>query len=820
MDPATLSLIKGVIDEGKANNKEQWDNARGVVGTALDVGGFAGDLAVGNANKPDDQPDVRQAAVGGAASGAAKGFKSGGIFGALAGALGGAASAGLSTAKHRQDFEETQERDFEQMMNDATRMPFVGYAQEGGVSGLEIDAEIIPIQAELGENVMLKDFSITDVKADKSHDESEKGDVSDVLPKGSVVFSSDEGSLIYKDKIDDDSNLIAYKPVYYEDGDKSKTGKTERVLFTDLYKDNEDALTPAELAKRIKKLYPTVDNDKDIFALNTNEQNKESRAAYLGRLIALQEKRKLDKGKPSMEQEYIPEFRGGGVVGSDEDPPELYRGLLPTNLRGSGNGPSMMPDLIGPGDTEGALLPEASVKADRPWPVDWERAEKGAQRLPTDDRKVDPSGSLIGRVRSLQHTPPSELMPNTPVSISERGGRSTTPVSLLPQDQAKSYVASVSQNPEQLLKDVADGKVSKRDLQEIKALGDPRISKAIDDMFSKLGGRIDQMEKRNSKNRVDQLRRANNAFRKKRGYNALRFGSAAAGVLGQSNREDPVTKSAGDVAEMFADTPESIIATQENQARAGATANTEQLENMGASASQIMANNASANSAIQDTISRVRGQFEMQRANNRSRRAQLQNKVENFNKASRIKAGNAERTNQNQAIADLFGASGNYFERAERISDQELTYENAVDREFNQNDQVLFNDELEMGSNKLGYEMNNIYGQKRVDALNNQARAQREDAQYNRENRVRKNPVNEHQYPTQDPYKQPENEYYNIPRDGREGLNLIQNAPTFDDPFEFDAPEPASGLSENFVDTYTDKWNRKRILREGLVDPR
>lgn len=817
MDPATLSLIKGVIDEGKANNKEQWDNAKGVAGTALDVAGFAGDLAAGNANKPDDQPDVRQAAVGGAASGAAKGFKSGGIFGAVAGALGGAASAGLSTAKHRQDFEETQERDFEQMMNDATRMPFVGYAQEGGVSGLEIDAEIIPIQAELGENVMLKDFSITDVKADKSHDESEKGDVSDVLPKGSVVFSSDEGSLIYKDKIDDDSNLIAYKPVYYEDGDKSKTGKTERVLFTDLYKDNEDALTPAELARRIKKLYPTADNDKDIFALNTNEQNKESRAAYLGRLITLQEKRKLDKGKPSMEQEYIPEFRSGGVVGSDEDPPELYRGLLPTNLRGSGKGPSMMPDMIGPGDTGGALLPEVSVKADRPWPVDWEKKDKGAQKIPNEGW-----GKFLDKgIRHHTTTNPQGFIPNSPVEA-RRGGRSVTPLSMMDEDRAKNYVASVSQNPEQLLKDVADGKVSKKDLQEIKALGDPRINKSIDDLFSKLGNRLDQMEKRNSKNRVDQLRRANNAFRKKRGYNALRFGSAAAGVLGQSNREDPVTKSAGDVAEMFADTPESIIATQENQARAGATANTEQLEDMGASASQIMANNASSQAAIQDSINRVRGQFEMQRANNRSRRAQVLKEVGNFNRASRIKAGNAERTNQNQAIADLFGASGNYFERAERISDQELTYENAVDREFNQNDQVLFNDELEMESNKLGYQMANIQGQNRVEALNNQAKAQREDAQHARENRVKSKPnvFNDYEYPTQDPYNQDENEYYNIPRDGREGLNLIQNAPTFDDPFEFDAPEPASGLSENFVDTYTDKWNRKRILREGLVDPR
>jgi hypothetical protein len=390
---------------------------------------------------------------------------------------------------------------------------------------------------------------------------------------------------------------------------------------------------------------------------------------------------------------------------------------------------------------------------------------------------------------------------------------------MMDEDRAKNYVASVSQNPEQLLKDVADGKVSKKDLQEIKALGDPRISKAIDDMFSKLGGRIDQMEKRNSKNRVDQLRRANNAFRKKRGYNALRFGSAAAGVLGQSNREDPVTKSAGDVAEMFADTPESIIATQENQARAGATANTEQLENMGASTSQIMANNASSQAAIQDSINRVRGQFEMQRANNRSRRAQLLNEVDNFNRASRIKAGNAERTNQNQAIADLFGASGNYFERAEKISDQELTYENAVDREFNQNDQALFNDELEMESNKLNFQMNNIQGQNRVEALNNQAEAQRKDAQHAREKRVNPKPnvFNEYEYPTQDPYNQDENEYYNIPRDGRDGLNLIQNAPTFEDPFEFDAPEPASGLSENFIDSYTDKWNTKRGLRDELL---
>jgi len=738
MDPATMSMIMGVLDKAKADDKRLEQKGREGLNTAANVGSFAGDLLVASANRPDDQPDVKGAIKGGALSGASKGFQSGGIFGALAGAIGGAGVAGLSTAQNRQDFEETKKIDFEQMMNDSTSLPFVGYAEEGGISGLEVDVELAPVQAEKGENVMLGDFSITDVKADKSHEEMESSDVTDILPKGSVIFSNDEGSEIRRDDIEDEMNLIAYKPIYYEDGDNSKTGRTERVLFTDLYKDDEDSLSPAELAKRIKKKYPTSDNEKDIFTNETNRQNKESRAAYLGRLIRLQEGNKIEKGKPSMEQEYVPSFAAGGTVGSEPPVSSENMPILKSVLKDEYG------LEIGDVDRETLRIINSQINKQK-----GNRGGVDLKTLVSGVVSMDEISSPVGRamrskqnntsqvserLSGVQQVSPGEdrfqyvtldptdpygrgpKMPSSPTAA-VRGGRTTTPLEMLDKDGINQYVESINQNPERLIKDVADGKVSKSDLNKLKALGDPDINRRIDETYAKLGDRLDRLDAQNRNNKIKQLRRSGDAFRRKRGLNALRFGSAAAGTLMQSNREDPALKQTGDLSEMYADTPESIIAEQENQARASIAARANQLENMGASASQIANSQAAAQFEVQKTVNRIRSQFEMQRANNRSSRAQVRQNVQNYNNEKITQARNAERTNQNQAIADLFGAQGNYFERAERIGDQELGYENAIDREYNTNEQNMFQNRLNAESSELNTDINAANLDKRHQSL-------------------------------------------------------------------------------------------------------
>src|SRR5690606_18549461 len=114
------------------------------------------------------------------------------------------------------------------------------------------EVELTPIQTEKGEIAVLEDTTISEVKSDDVHDNMDDEDITDILPAGSWIFSDS-----VKVKKEDANVIFGYsQPLYEETSNKTKV---EEINFNQLFEEDEDELSTAELALRIKKKFPIND---------------------------------------------------------------------------------------------------------------------------------------------------------------------------------------------------------------------------------------------------------------------------------------------------------------------------------------------------------------------------------------------------------------------------------------------------------------------------------------------------------------------------------------------------------------------------------
>jgi len=175
--------------------------------------------------------------------------------------------------------------------------------EEGG----QVQQQMVPIQTEKDEKLIHLDFGITDTHANRKHEKMDDDIVSDVVPEGTYVASNDKSIKMTKKQADE--IVMGIKIPQYKEGEKGSM--PEKTLFSELFGSSKK-LTPAELAEKIAKKFPTVDksNDttpNDVFTKATNKENINSRIPWLQELIKFNEEKRTKKEDPAM-------FKKGGEV--------------------------------------------------------------------------------------------------------------------------------------------------------------------------------------------------------------------------------------------------------------------------------------------------------------------------------------------------------------------------------------------------------------------------------------------------------------------------------------------------------------------------
>lgn len=177
--------------------------------------------------------------------------------------------------------------------------------QEGGVVQEEAP-QMIPIQTEKDEYLIHLDNAITPVNATKLHKKMDDDEVTDIVPEGTYVASNDKK--IYMTKKQAEEIVMGLKSKSYEEFKKGMI--PEKILFSEIF-GKDKKLTPAELAERILKKFPTIDknttfNKSDIFTEITNEENMMARTPWLQQLVAFNESKRMGTPEGS--------FKKGGPV--------------------------------------------------------------------------------------------------------------------------------------------------------------------------------------------------------------------------------------------------------------------------------------------------------------------------------------------------------------------------------------------------------------------------------------------------------------------------------------------------------------------------
>ena len=187
-----------------------------------------------------------------------------------------------------------------------------------------ITEEFTEIQTEKGEVVSLPDYTIVNVKADKSHKQQDKDNVTDILPAESYVFSDDPNMKL---SLDDKIGGVAIRDMKlgrsaFEYKENEITAGPTDIYFSKLW-GNEKELTPAQLVNKVKKKLEVRDQKNDFFVERANMENKEQRKEYLDIIKAFSEYKK-PKSKRIPKAQY-----GMNIPNMNVGLPKMYN--QPTN---------------------------------------------------------------------------------------------------------------------------------------------------------------------------------------------------------------------------------------------------------------------------------------------------------------------------------------------------------------------------------------------------------------------------------------------------------------------------------------------------------
>lgn len=287
-------------------------NEKGILNQVKDrLGTLAGISAtltdVANMSDPS-RTDIGVGAVSGAVQGAAGGMALG-PGGMIGGALFGALTGALKSGTQREAFDEQEQRRRKGLLTGLRVAPSI---QEKG--GPIINEEAVPerpVQMEEGEVMLFEDGRIVDAMAKKRHKSMKDEEVTDIIPTA-FIFSDSKKRLIDLAKIKDDIFTIT-RGHYSEDGNTP----LKTVTMGDVY-GTKGKVTPATMAKKVRKDVPIIENPVEDIERRTNQENLKRRAELLAPIMKLQEGiyKKFEFEKPEKYEE-------GGL--NDFECPEGYQ---------------------------------------------------------------------------------------------------------------------------------------------------------------------------------------------------------------------------------------------------------------------------------------------------------------------------------------------------------------------------------------------------------------------------------------------------------------------------------------------------------------
>ncbi len=165
--------------------------------------------------------------------------------------------------------------------------------QQGGAEGQEAPAPPVGVQLEEGEVFVTPNLDIIDTNAVEKHKDMKKDLVTDIL-KDEYVFSAHPSMKVTKKRLEDIS--FGMEPVLYKEGEVADIPK--EMTAADILEDKEKDIIIADYVKRVRKKYPTLDNEDDVFARKDNAGNKKSRTPLIAAAVLVNEEKRTKGNEP------------------------------------------------------------------------------------------------------------------------------------------------------------------------------------------------------------------------------------------------------------------------------------------------------------------------------------------------------------------------------------------------------------------------------------------------------------------------------------------------------------------------------------------
>lgn len=247
----------------------------------------------------------------------------------------------------------------------------VGKMQLGGDTASAVPTEgSVPVQARKGESIIHANGDVTEVAANKTHQQYKRNDITDtIIPSsvdeqgnklpGSYIVSEDKRLAISKDFAKDISTGIT--PAFYSEGSGSVPAKETNLA--DEFFGNRSKMTPTELLKSVLKKYKMSDRDAstDPFAAEANQRNKEGRKPYLEVVKALNDLKRGELNAQNSNEGGVPQAQLGGGFDLSKELSQL-EGLYSNQQK-----PSALPGMLeGLGNVLGASTAALFTAAQNP----------------------------------------------------------------------------------------------------------------------------------------------------------------------------------------------------------------------------------------------------------------------------------------------------------------------------------------------------------------------------------------------------------------------------------------------------------------------
>lgn len=571
--------------------------------------------------------DIGKSAMTGAATGAVAGAAAGPI-GIIAGAAFGGIGSAIKAGTQKSNYDEIEYLKKKNKMNN--RVDPVQFADGGSnveaaspESPEEDPNELVPLQTNVGEKMIIPGGKIVDVMSKKHHKDMKPSEITDFAPKSGHVFSDDKKNEIDIEDMADD--VIAYNPGRYSE--EEGNDPFDKVTVGDIIA-KKGKKTPAQWAAHIAKLYPITEKPVESIEIQTNVENKASRAMALEIIM-----KKAEGTYEGVEEMPVAMFNDGGAI----------RLKFPKKMNDGGSnscGPGLVWDSISKRCVEPTtIMPIETEDGHVMAPIN---PVSAAEVAATTQFQIPPN-----QRRQVPGTPANKLVtPGWENEYRDPNYPGQTLPTLDPK-QAPTSLQSLSPTTPNLMKIgdlVKDVTVQKPD------------PAAAPDMFGNVRKVLDDQRANNDADYNQGLDEANRIYRLQKLNNVGSLAVNTLGTIMQNPNVTPEYEEARFLKERFPEITETDIQRDLSRIKKSTRGLTNAIAQSGARGADIPSLISGTQSQLIEQEGEIRSKaLASNKQANAGRYAEL-NRVINANNKSEVSAGNKTRTNINAQISNITDA--------------------------------------------------------------------------------------------------------------------------------------------------------------------